>query len=134
MRAGVELETAEVATLARGAVVHAVETATNAKGDARVRIGKYGAVQARIDPSGRNATCTTPIMARVGSEPLAISADGATFVRAGRALRCALVRGWTERHGQCHQKAPACSCVAQTSGGFIGRACVHGCRADLGRV
>ena len=61
-------------------------------GEARVRIGKLGAVQARVDPSGHNLTFVTPIIARPGLEPLAVSADGATFTRAGIALRIFDVR------------------------------------------
>ena len=56
-------------------------------GDVRVRFGRYGAVQARVDASGRNFTCITPPMLRAGDEPLAVTPDGATYTRAGLALR-----------------------------------------------
>jgi len=50
-------------------------------GDARVRFGRYGSVQARVSSDGRNVTCVTPAVSSGGVEPLAFSADGATFVR-----------------------------------------------------
>ena len=52
-------------------------------GDSRVRLGKFGTIEASVGGGGSNVSLVTPPARAPAAEELAVSADGATFVRSG---------------------------------------------------